>query len=97
MAGTRTGGGGYGQGPAAAFGPAGGSPRKFSEKIALHTQRQAEDTAAFQEVMMDITYTRVSLFRGLGPYNSGSLPNVDQIARATPDAQVRPRPPDTRA
>ncbi|XP_028819826.1 CREB-regulated transcription coactivator 2 [Denticeps clupeoides] len=92
MAGTRTGGGGYGQGPAAAFGPAGGSPRKFSEKIALHTQRQAEDTAAFQEVMMDITYTRIQAqrvrqFRGLGPYNSGSLPNVDQIARATPDAQ----------
>lgn len=36
------------------------SPRKFSEKIALHNQRQAEDTAAFQEVMMDITTTRVS-------------------------------------
>uniref|UniRef100_A0A4W4HDJ2 Transducer of regulated CREB activity N-terminal domain-containing protein n=1 Tax=Electrophorus electricus TaxID=8005 RepID=A0A4W4HDJ2_ELEEL len=36
------------------------NPRKFSEKIALHNQRQAEDTAAFQEVMMDITSTRVS-------------------------------------
>lgn len=36
------------------------NPRKFSEKIALHTQRQAEDIAAFREVMMDITSTRVS-------------------------------------
>jgi FAD synthase len=35
------------------------NPRKFSEKIALHTQRQAEETAAFQEVMMDISSTRV--------------------------------------
>uniref|UniRef100_A0A3B1JDF4 Transducer of regulated CREB activity N-terminal domain-containing protein n=1 Tax=Astyanax mexicanus TaxID=7994 RepID=A0A3B1JDF4_ASTMX len=42
-------------------GGGGGSLRKFSEKIALHTQRQAEDTAAFREVMMDITSTRVSL------------------------------------
>uniref|UniRef100_A0A672R2K7 Transducer of regulated CREB activity N-terminal domain-containing protein n=1 Tax=Sinocyclocheilus grahami TaxID=75366 RepID=A0A672R2K7_SINGR len=37
------------------------NPRKFSEKIALHNQRQAEDTAAFREVMMDITSIRVSL------------------------------------
>lgn len=36
------------------------NPRKFSEKIALQIQRQAEDIAAFQEVMMDITSTRVS-------------------------------------
>ena len=54
--------GGCGPGPApsgAGSGPS--NPRKFSEKIALHTQRQAEETAAFQEVMMDITSTRVSL------------------------------------
>lgn len=36
------------------------NPRKFSEKIALQIQRQAEDIAAFQEVMTDITSTRVS-------------------------------------
>uniref|UniRef100_A0A671MJG9 Transducer of regulated CREB activity N-terminal domain-containing protein n=2 Tax=Sinocyclocheilus TaxID=75365 RepID=A0A671MJG9_9TELE len=48
----------------AACGPAPGpnhgasNPRKFSEKIALHTQRQAEETAAFQEVMMDLSSTR---------------------------------------
>lgn len=57
-----TGSGGCGPGPGAASGPGTGAsnPRKFSEKIALHTQRQAEETAAFQEVMMDITSTRVS-------------------------------------
>uniref|UniRef100_A0A2K6V1E1 CREB regulated transcription coactivator 2 n=1 Tax=Saimiri boliviensis boliviensis TaxID=39432 RepID=A0A2K6V1E1_SAIBB len=34
------------------------NPRKFSEKIALQKQRQAEETAAFEEVMMDIGSTR---------------------------------------
>lgn len=54
--------GGCGPGPGPSAGPGSGAsnPRKFSEKIALHTQRQAEETAAFQEVMMDITSTRVS-------------------------------------
>lgn len=58
MAGTGSGGCGVGQGPGSSSGSC--NPRKFSEKIALLTQRQAEDTAAFQEVMMDITSTRVS-------------------------------------
>lgn len=55
-----TGSGGCGPGPASGPGAGASNPRKFSEKIALHTQRQAEETAAFQEVMMDITSTRVS-------------------------------------
>lgn len=58
-------------GPGPTPGPNHGAsnPRKFSEKIALHTQRQAEDTAAFQEVMMDLTSTRVThthTFKGPG-------------------------------
>nr|XP_023830513.1 CREB-regulated transcription coactivator 2 [Salvelinus alpinus] len=70
------------------------NPRKFSEKIALLTQRQAEDTAAFQEVMMDITSTRIQVqrarqARSLGTYYGGSLPNVNQIGRSTSDAQSR--------
>uniref|UniRef100_A0A4W4G579 Transducer of regulated CREB activity N-terminal domain-containing protein n=1 Tax=Electrophorus electricus TaxID=8005 RepID=A0A4W4G579_ELEEL len=44
--------------PSVGPGSGASNPRKFSEKIALHTQRQAEETAAFQEVMMDITSTR---------------------------------------
>ncbi|XP_007233417.2 CREB-regulated transcription coactivator 2 isoform X2 [Astyanax mexicanus] len=86
--------GGCGPGPGPSAGPGSGAsnPRKFSEKIALHTQRQAEETAAFQEVMMDITSTRIQaqkvrLARTQGPYYGGSLPNVNQIGRNTPDLQ----------
>ncbi|XP_030013686.1 CREB-regulated transcription coactivator 2 isoform X2 [Sphaeramia orbicularis] len=90
MSATGTGGCGPGPGPGPGPSPGAGSgasnPRKFSEKIALHTQRQAEETAAFQEVMMDITSTRLQaqklrLARSQGPYYSGSLPNVNQIGR----------------
>lgn len=31
------------------------NPRKFSEKIALHNQKQAEETAAFEAIMRDVT------------------------------------------
>lgn len=61
MSATGSGACGPGPGPASGTGSGASNPRKFSEKIALHTQRQAEETAAFQEVMMDITSTRVSL------------------------------------
>ena len=30
------------------------NPRKFSEKIALHNQKQAEETAAFEEIMREV-------------------------------------------
>ncbi|KAM9428440.1 CREB-regulated transcription coactivator 1-like isoform 7-T7 [Salvelinus alpinus] len=36
------------------------NPRKFSEKIALHNQKQAEETAAFEEVMKDLSMTRAA-------------------------------------
>lgn len=37
------------------------NPRKFSEKIALHNQKQAEETAAFEAVMREVIgATRVS-------------------------------------
>ncbi|XP_050295989.1 CREB-regulated transcription coactivator 1-like isoform X2 [Anthonomus grandis grandis] len=31
------------------------NPRKFSEKIALHTHRQAEETAAFEKIMKEVS------------------------------------------
>ncbi|XP_053350694.1 CREB-regulated transcription coactivator 3 isoform X2 [Clarias gariepinus] len=79
-------------GPGGAPGSGASNPRKFSEKIALHTQRQAEETAAFQEVMMDITSSRIQaqkvrLARTPGPYYGGSLPNVNQIGRNAADLQ----------
>lgn len=37
------------------------NPRKFSEKIALHTQKQAEGTAAFEAILREVSATtRVS-------------------------------------
>ncbi|XP_075981035.1 CREB-regulated transcription coactivator isoform X2 [Anticarsia gemmatalis] len=32
-----------------------GTPRKFSEKIALHHQKQAEETAAFEKIMREVS------------------------------------------
>ncbi|KAM9851678.1 CREB-regulated transcription coactivator 2 [Aulostomus maculatus] len=94
MSATGTGGCGPGPGPGPSPGAGSGAsnPRKFSEKIALHTQRQAEETAAFQEVMMDISSTRLQaqklrLARSQGPYYGGSLPNVNQIGRSPQDLQ----------
>ncbi|XP_038137096.1 CREB-regulated transcription coactivator 2 isoform X1 [Cyprinodon tularosa] len=92
MSATGSGGPGPGPGPATGSGSGASNPRKFSEKIALHTQRQAEETAAFQEVMMDITSTRlqaqkIRLARNQGPYYGGSLPNVNQIGRNPHDFQ----------
>ncbi|XP_061550149.1 CREB-regulated transcription coactivator 1-like isoform X4 [Phycodurus eques] len=70
------------------------NPRKFSEKIALHNQKQAQDTAAFEEVMKDLSITRAARLQlhtnqylQLGPnrgqYYGGSLPNVNQIGNST--------------
>ncbi|XP_056091407.1 CREB-regulated transcription coactivator 1 isoform X1 [Rhinichthys klamathensis goyatoka] len=72
------------------------NPRKFSEKIALHNQKQAEETAAFEEVMKDLSITRAArlqlqktqylqLGQNRGQYYGGSLPNVNQIGNATID------------
>lgn len=33
------------------------NPRKFSEKIALHNQKQAEETAAFEAIMREVVGT----------------------------------------
>ncbi|KAM3605003.1 uncharacterized protein V6R79_019204 [Siganus canaliculatus] len=72
------------------------NPRKFSEKIALHNQKQAEETAAFEEVMKDLSITRAARLQlqkaqylQLGPnrgqYYGGSLPNVNQIGSCSVD------------
>ncbi|KAJ8408351.1 hypothetical protein AAFF_G00257650 [Aldrovandia affinis] len=72
------------------------NPRKFSEKIALHNQKQAEETAAFEEVMKDLSITRAArlqlqktqylqLGQNRGQYYGGSLPNVNQIGNSSID------------
>lgn len=32
------------------------NPRKFAEKIALHNQKQAEETAAFEAILRDVSF-----------------------------------------
>lgn len=39
----------------------GSNPRKFSEKIALHNQKQAEETRAFEQLMTDLNVSRVNM------------------------------------
>ncbi|KAG8440575.1 hypothetical protein GDO86_006356 [Hymenochirus boettgeri] len=71
------------------------NPRKFSEKIALHNQKQAEETRAFDELMTDLTVSRVQfqklqqlrLAQSRAQYYGGSLPNVNQISSSPTDFQ----------
>ncbi|XP_062260268.1 CREB-regulated transcription coactivator 1 isoform X1 [Platichthys flesus] len=76
------------------------NPRKFSEKIALHNQKQAEETAAFEEVMKDLSITRAArlqlqktqylqLGQNRGQYYGGSLPNVNQLGNSTIDVSFQ--------
>ncbi|XP_062845748.1 CREB-regulated transcription coactivator 3 isoform X2 [Trichomycterus rosablanca] len=72
------------------------NPRKFSEKIALHNQKQAEETLAFEQLMTDLTVSRVQfqklqqlrLSQNRAQYYGGSLPNVNQIGNVCTDFQA---------
>ncbi|XP_078056094.1 CREB-regulated transcription coactivator 3 isoform X2 [Mustelus asterias] len=89
-------GGGGGSGGGGAGGSSASNPRKFSEKIALHNQKQAEETAAFEEVMKDLSVSRVQLHKlhhlrlaqTQAQYYGGSLPNVNQIGNNTNDLEM---------
>ncbi|KAM3925555.1 CREB-regulated transcription coactivator 3 isoform 2-T2 [Leptodactylus fuscus] len=78
------------------------NPRKFSEKIALHNQKQAEETRAFDELMTDLTVSRVQfqklqqlrLAQSRAQYYGGSLPNVNQISSSPSDLQASFQPAD---
>uniref|UniRef100_A0A665WQF3 CREB regulated transcription coactivator 3 n=1 Tax=Echeneis naucrates TaxID=173247 RepID=A0A665WQF3_ECHNA len=67
----------------------------FSEKIALHNQKQAEETRAFEQLMTDLTVSRVQfqkiqqlrLSQPRVQYYGGSLPNVNQIGNASTEFQ----------
>ncbi|XKL67421.1 hypothetical protein PGB90_002912 [Kerria lacca] len=66
-------------------------PRKFSEKIALHNQKQAEGDEAFRQIMREVTdvtnnsLTRNSkkIVRSNQSCGGGSLPNVNNISSHT--------------
>ncbi|XP_017290512.1 CREB-regulated transcription coactivator 3 isoform X3 [Kryptolebias marmoratus] len=76
-------------------GTGGSTPRKFSDKIALHNQKQAEETRAFEQLMTDLTVSRVQfqkiqqlrLSQSRAQYYGGSLPNVNQIGNANTEFQ----------
>ncbi|KAM5293011.1 CREB-regulated transcription coactivator 3 [Ctenodactylus gundi] len=76
---------------AASPGSGSANPRKFSEKIALHTQRQAEETRAFEQLMTDLTLSRVQFQKlqqlRLTQYHGGSLPNVSQLRSGASEFQ----------
>ncbi|XP_039714172.1 CREB-regulated transcription coactivator 3 isoform X2 [Pteropus medius] len=76
---------------AASPGSGSANPRKFSEKIALHTQRQAEETRAFEQLMTDLTLSRVQFQKlqqlRLTQYHGGSLPNVSQLRSSVSEFQ----------
>ncbi|KAF8793758.1 CREB-regulated transcription coactivator 1 like protein [Argiope bruennichi] len=70
------------------------NPRKFSEKIALHNQKQAEETAAFEQIMKEVIgatrgpkHHHLHINQSLGAYRAGSLPNVNQIGNNSIDLQ----------
>ncbi|XP_037689035.1 CREB-regulated transcription coactivator 3 isoform X2 [Choloepus didactylus] len=77
---------------AASPGSGSANPRKFSEKIALHTQRQAEETRAFEQLMTDLTLSRVQFQKlqqlRLTQYHGGSLPNVSQLRSSASEFQA---------
>ncbi|KAM6202188.1 CREB-regulated transcription coactivator 3 [Rhynchocyon petersi] len=76
---------------AASPGSGSANPRKFSEKIALHTQRQAEETRVFEQLMTDLTLSRVQFQKlqqlRLTQYHGGSLPNVSQLRSSASEFQ----------
>lgn len=86
---------------AASPGSGSANPRKFSEKIALHTQRQAEETRAFEQLMTDLTLSRVRDGAGAGgaggrtggrtgPRGGGEVAGPRAAAAAGP-GRLRPR------
>ncbi|KAL5003899.1 hypothetical protein ScPMuIL_017355 [Solemya velum] len=63
------------------------NPRKFSEKIALHNQKQAEETAAFEAILRDVSVATRGAYQNQHLHIQqnpsplyGSLPNVNQLA-----------------
>ncbi|XP_050522308.1 CREB-regulated transcription coactivator 1-like isoform X2 [Daktulosphaira vitifoliae] len=58
------------------------NPRKFSEKIALHNQKQAEETAAFEKIMRE-----VSVATCVKALANGS---EEIVTDQNPEARVRP-------
>ncbi|XP_045777504.1 CREB-regulated transcription coactivator 3 isoform X3 [Maniola jurtina] len=79
------------------------NPRKFSEKIALHNQKQAEETAAFEKIMREVSdatnkpeETTLAAQYGLGGRSGGTSPTPRSPGRGRASSSVGPmrRPAD---
>ncbi|XP_050352432.1 CREB-regulated transcription coactivator 2 isoform X2 [Nymphalis io] len=80
------------------------NPRKFSEKIALHNQKQAEETAAFEKIMREVSdatnkpeETTLVTQYGLGGRSGGTSPSPrspGQRGRASSSVGPMRRPAD---
>ena len=64
------------------------NPRKFSEKIALHNQKQAEETAAFEAIMKEVnSATRtvsgiLLIFPPIGIADASSSGNTHRVGNS---------------
>ncbi|CAH2042420.1 unnamed protein product, partial [Iphiclides podalirius] len=80
------------------------NPRKFSEKIALHNQKQAEETAAFEKIMREVSdatnkpeeTTLATQYGMSGGHSGGTSPSRTPIQRGRASSSVGPmrRPAD---
>ncbi|CAH2266966.1 jg6666 [Pararge aegeria aegeria] len=80
------------------------NPRKFSEKIALHNQKQAEETAAFEKIMREVSdatnkpeEASLATQYGLGGRSGGASPtprSPGQRGRASSSGGPMRRPAD---
>lgn len=82
------------------------NPRKFSEKIALHNQKQAEETAAFEKIMREVSdatnkpeeITLATQYGMGGGRSGGASPSRSPTQRGRASSSVGPmrRPADRR-
>ncbi|XP_068620225.1 CREB-regulated transcription coactivator 3-like [Battus philenor] len=80
------------------------NPRKFSEKIALHNQKQAEETAAFEKIMREVSdatnkpegNTLVNQYAMSSGRSGGTSPSRTPVQRGRTSSSVGPmrRPAD---
>ena len=71
------------------------NPRKFSEKIALHKQRQAEEQASYERVLMEVrSVTNPTTQQPQPTVSTQPPPSVNRSNTVTPPAKrpTRKRP-----
>ncbi|GBP31916.1 CREB-regulated transcription coactivator 1 [Eumeta japonica] len=65
------------------------NPRKFSEKIALHNQKQAEETAAFEKIMREVSDATNKLNSGTRRVRTRPAPEPESTESSLRPAQAQ--------